>query len=188
MDYQHDLEQCHLALTSGKPILYPTDTIWGLGCDAKNEQAVDSVIQLKRRPEEKSLIVLLASTEALEEFTGPIEGYVLMRIQQFKEPTTVIFPKGKNLAVSILAKDGSIGIRIVKDPFCKALIELLGGPLVSTSANLSGHVTPKNFDDIDAEIISGAGFVVNHRRDDRTPKSPSRILKLLEDGTFVQLR
>lgn len=176
------------ALKNGKVILYPTDTIWGLGCDASNAEAVQKVFEIKGRQESKALIVLIEKSDNLQTYVVRVPEIAWDIVGYAEKPLTVIYPKGKNVAANLLAEDGSIGIRIVKDEFCQKLIKYLGKPIVSTSANFSGSPSPASFKDIDRELVKLADHVVDYRRDDIKAASPSTVMKLELDGEIKILR
>lgn len=175
-------------LKSGGVILYPTDTIWGLGCDASNPEAVDKILKIKNRPAEKSLIVLLDVDSKIQSYVTEVPEIAYDLIEYAENPLTIIFSGAKNLAQNVINEDGSVGIRIVKHDFCTPLIQRLRKPIVSTSANLSGEPSPKNFDDISAEIIDGVDYVVDFEQESRTSKKPSTIMKLSPGGQFEFIR
>ena len=168
-------------------ILYPTDTVWGIGCDATNEPAVQKIFRIKKREDSKSLLVLLDSPGKLERYvTVPDIAWELLEVST--SPLTIIYPGAKNLAPGLIAEDGSAGIRITGDEFCVELIKRFGKPIVSTSANISGTTTPAIFDDIQDEIISSVDYVVNWRQDDIQKRAASAIIKLEENGRFKIIR
>ena len=189
-----DLEEAVRVLRAGGVIVYPTDTVWGIGCDATNEEAVRRVYALKRRADSKSMLVLLDASGKLQgyveevpemawellECTSPLQ----LPLQGGREntesirPLTIIYPRGKNLAKSLLAEDGSVGIRITREPFSKALCERLRRPIVSTSANISGEPAAKTFRQISEEVLEQADYVCLYRRDDEEEKAPSSIIKV----------
>lgn len=175
-------------LRSGGIILYPTDTIWGIGCDASNEEAVNRVYQLKGRSESKSLIILLDTDAKLLSYVREVPEMAYDLIEFAEHPLTIIYSGAKNLAPNVINEDGSVGIRIVRHQFCGQLIQRFRKPIVSTSANVSGNPSPKNFSEIDEEIIKGVDYVVNLEQDDSTPKRPSTIMKLEPNGQFSFLR
>ena len=164
-------------LKNGEVILYPTDTVWGVGCDIFNEQAVRSIYKIKQREDSKSLIVLVSSFEMLQNYVE-FSKEIVEEINSDK-PTTIIYSEIKKIPKYLLAKDGSIAIRIVKDAFCKELINQLGKPIISTSANVSGGVTPQIFSEISKTILSDVDYVVNWRQDDKTIVLPSKIIKVI---------
>ena len=189
-----DLEEAVRVLRAGGVIVYPTDTVWGIGCDATNEGAVSRVYALKRRADSKSMLVLLDAPGKLQgyveevpemawellECTSPLQ----LPLQGGREntesirPLTIIYPRGKNLAKSLLAEDGSVGIRITQEPFSKALCERLRRPIVSTSANISGEPAAKTFHQISEAVLEQADYVCLYRRDDEEEKAPSSIIKV----------
>jgi L-threonylcarbamoyladenylate synthase len=175
-------------LKNGGLILYPTDTIWGIGCDATNPEAVEKVFKLKGRTEEKSLIVLLDSDNKLQSYIKEVPEVAYDLIEYAENPLTIVYSGAKNLAPNAIAKDGSIGIRIVKHEFCQQLLQRFRKPLISTSANLSGNPSPATFDDIEEAILNGVDYVVNWEQDNREVKKPSTIMKLEPGGLFSFIR
>jgi len=188
MVFDDDIKACLNVLTNGGIILYPTDTVWGIGCDATNEKAVEKIYTLKKRNEEKSMIILVAKESEILKYTRQQEPVIFDYIKGIHKPTTVIYEDACNIAKNLINKDGSIGIRIVKDPFCIELIERLGKPIVSTSSNISGYPPPSYFEDIDIEIKNGVDYIVQHRQDDLTESVPSAIVKLNADGSLTIIR
>jgi len=174
-------------LRDGGTILYPTDTIWGLGCDATNEEACQKVLALKNRPEEKSFILLVDGFQLLEKYVPEFNQVCYDLADLASSPLTIIYPTSKNLAPSVLAEDGSVGIRITKDPNCIKLIRALKKPIVSTSANISGQKAPTCFDDIDPAIKQNVGAILEERLTEKMI-SPSQIIKISLDGTVKVLR
>lgn len=172
-------------LKLGKVILYPTDTVWGIGCDATNEDAVAKIYQIKQRQESKSLIVLVSSLHMLKQYVS-VSKKEKELLKNAKKPTTIIYKNPKGLAKNTLAKDQTIALRIVQDDFCRKLIKRIGKPIVSTSANVSGKPTPKSFSEIDQAILESVDYIVNLHQDSIAEKS-SAILKV-EDGKVVVLR
>ena len=192
---KEDLQEALRVLRAGGMIVYPTDTVWGIGCDATNEAAVRRIYALKQREDSKSMLVLLDSAAKLDYYVDvPETAEMLLGVESQKskeesaKPMTIIYPNARHLATNIIAEDGSIGIRITDEPFSKALCAQLKRPLVSTSANLSGHPTARFFHEIEAAILEGADYVCRYRRDDETPYEPSSIIKVNEDGTFRIIR
>jgi len=175
-------------ILSGGIILYPTDTIWGIGCDATNRESVENIYRIKQRADNKSMLVLVNGIAMLDEYLEEMPLQALEIIKQTGKPTTIIYPGARNLADNLVAPDGSIGIRITFDPFCRKLIEITGKPIVSTSANISGEQSPVAFHKIKASIREQIDYVVNWRQDETTPSTPSTIIKLEEDGTFTTIR
>jgi L-threonylcarbamoyladenylate synthase len=175
-------------IKNGGVILYPTDTIWGLGCDATNADAVEKLLKIKNRPAEKSLIVLLDVDSKLQSYVKEIPEVAYDLIEYAENPLTIIFSDAKNLAPNVINTDGSVGIRIVKHDFCTPLIQRFRKPVVSTSANISGKPSPQFFDDIDPEIIEAVDYVVDFQQEDRSIKKPSTIMKLRPSGQFEFIR
>ncbi len=188
MNYALDIDACLSILHSGKIILYPTDTIWGIGCDATNAVAVARIYALKKRIETKAMIVLVAEERDILQYIPQLDLRIFDYLKKLQTPTTVIYDRAVGLADNLLAKDGSIAIRIVQDAFCKHLIKQLGKPLVSTSANISGHPSPPFFKNIDKSIINGVDYVVQYRRDDNTIHQPSSIIKWNADNSIEVIR
>jgi L-threonylcarbamoyladenylate synthase len=188
MNFETDIEEALSVLQNGGLILYPTDTVWGIGCDATNAAAVAKIYALKKRSDEKSMIVLLADEKDIPNYVTQPNPKVFDYIKGIHKPTTFIYQNAINLAKNIISADGSIGIRITSDLFCKKLIRRFGKPLVSTSANISGYPAPAIYQDIDYEIKSGVDYIVQHRQDDVTAASPSAIVKLNADGSLTIIR
>jgi L-threonylcarbamoyladenylate synthase len=176
------------ALKAGKTILYPTDTIWGLGCDATNSSAVKKIYEIKKRDDSKALIILLDDINKLNLYVVNVPD-IAWDIVEFSEmPLTVIYPKGKNLAPELMGEDGTIAIRVTKNDFCKKLIYKLGKPLVSTSANISGMPFNGSFSDISEEIKKQVDYIADYRREEKIKATPSRIIKLGLDGEINFIR
>ena len=188
MQMDDDINECLAVLHSGGIILYPTDTVWGIGCDATNEKAVETIFSVKKRNEEKSMIILVADEKEIVTYTNDPNAVIYDYIKGVHKPTTVIYDNAKNVAANLINKDGSIAIRIVKDEFCCKLIKLFGKPIVSTSSNISGFPPASFFEDIDIEIKNGVDYVVQHRRDDLTPSVPSSVIKIGDDGKIFIIR
>ncbi len=188
MKFKNDIEAAVAVLRNGGLILYPTDTVWGIGCDPTNEEAVQKIYNLKQRNEEKSMIILVGEEKEILNYSNESTPVIFDYIKGVHKPTTVIYDKAKNLASNLVNKDGSIGIRIVKDEFCKALIQAFGKAIVSTSSNISGYPAPSYFQDIDIAIKNGVDFVVQHRQDDLTIAAPSTVVKLADDGSILVIR
>ena len=175
-------------LKSGGIILYPTDTVWGLGCDATNEEAVAKINAIKGRAADKSFIVLLNSDNQLQSYVTEIPDVAYELIEYAENPLTIIFSGAKNLAKNVINADGSVGIRVVKHVFCEQLIQRFRRPITSTSANISGQPTPQFFDEISDEIIEAVDYVVDHEQELHIPKKPSTIIKLGPSGQFEFIR
>ena len=183
-----DIIQCLKVLSAGGLILYPTDTVWGIGCDATNEEAVSRVYQLKQRNDSKALIVLIDSADHLDHYVVDVPAIARELIDVAVKPLTIIYEGAYNLAPNLLGAEDSVGIRIPNDEFCHRLCERFGKPIVSTSANVSGQPTAKIFAEIDDAIVGGVDHVVEYRRGDNTPHQPSNIILLSRDGTFKIIR
>ena len=183
-----ELTNALAALHSGGTILYPTDTVWGIGCDCTNERAVDKIFKIKKRDSSKSLVLLVDNDARLLRYvkTGPEIAWELMQYRD--KPLTIVYPEGKNVAKNMIGPDKSIAIRITSDIFCKSLIRSFDNGLVSTSANISGNASPENFSDIDEEIISAVDYVVDLRQEEKTPASPSSIIKVGLKGEIQIIR
>ena len=175
-------------LQEGGIILYPTDTIWGIGCDATNTEAVKKIYQLKQRDEAKSMIILLDTDNKLESYIQEVPSIAYDLIEYAENPLTLVIPGAKNVSPALIAEDGSLGVRIAKHDFCQQLIQRLRKPLVSTSANISGKPSPQTFDEIDQEIIDGVDYVVNLEHHNMEKKKPSTIMRLNPDGQFEFIR
>lgn len=188
MIFDDDINACIPVLKKGGLILYPTDTVWGIGADATNEEAVAKIYALKRRNETKSMIILLADENDILTYSAETHPTVFDFIKGVRKPVTVVYKNAKNLARNIINQDGSIGMRVVKSGFAKALVEKFGKPVVSTSANLSGYPPPGNFGDIDIEIKRGVDYVVQHLRDDTSIATPSTVVTVDEKGEIIILR
>ena len=188
MIFNDDIEAAVAVLRSGGLILYPTDTVWGIGCDATNEKAVEKIYALKKRNEEKSMIILVADEQNILSYTKEATPVIFDYIKGIHKPTTVIYENARNLARNLVNKDGSIAIRIVRDEFCKALINTFGKAIVSTSSNISGYPPPAVFPDIDIAIKNGVDYIVQHRQDDLNIAAPSSVVKLAEDGSIKLIR
>ena len=188
VDFENDIKNCVAALQQGGTILYPTDTVWGLGCDALNEAAVDKIFAIKQRPKEKSMIILLADARDVIQYVAAPPPDIIAIIEGFERPTTVIYQGALGFPDNVVNQDGSIAIRVTTDPFCKALIKRLRRPLISTSANISGQPTPPIYSMIDKAVIGGVNYVVKHRQDDSAIAAPSRIVKMNDDGEMEVIR
>lgn len=181
---KEDLETAVRVMKEGGIILYPTDTVWGIGCDAANEEAVRKIFALKRREDSKSMLCLLEGAGKLQGYVDvPDAAWQLLDATAPEEgldqrPLTIIYPHARNVASSLIAEDGSIGIRITDEPFSKALCERLHHPVVSTSANISGEKTARMFCEISPEIKNGVDYICRFRRNDNTPHKPSGIIKV----------
>jgi L-threonylcarbamoyladenylate synthase len=188
MTFKEDINESLIALRKGGIILYPTDTIWGLGCDPTNPAAVERIFRIKSREPGKSLLILVDGEAMLERYVNEVPEIAWELTSVSDDPLTVIYPYGKNLAPWVCSEDGSIGIRICRDEFCHDLIRRFRKPLISTSANFSGKPSPENFTDIDKTLIKAADYVVKYRQDDRRKYSSSPVIRLGADGTIKIIR
>ena len=174
-------------LKSGGVILYPTDTIWGIGCDATNVKAINKIFEIKKREKTKSVIILVENEKRLQDLVDvPEMAWEIIDLSE--KPVTIVYEKARNLPKELLAEDGSIGIRLVKDDFCRKLISKLNKPLVSTSANFSGDKSPMKFSDINPEIIDLVDFTVEENREKVSEYSGSSVIKVWNDGRIKVLR
>lgn len=183
-----DIQKALDTLRGGGLILYPTDTIWGIGCDATDQKAVEKVHQLKGRGPGKSFIVLLHDENQLSSYVEDVPEVAYQLIEYADRPMTIVYSGAKNLAANVLADDGSIGIRVVRHPFCEQLLQRFRKPILSTSANISGRPAPGNYLDIEEEIRNGVDYIVAYGRDDRQANRPSVVIKLEPGGQFSFIR
>lgn len=177
MNFEEDIEQCLKVLREGGLILYPTDTVWGIGCDATNVEAVKRIYYIKRRPEKKAMIVLVSDEREVLKYTAAPDLAVFDHLQKIKKPTTVIYDGAIGLAGNLVWEDGSIAMRICQDAFCKQLIKRFRKPIVSSSANISGEPAANIFPEISDAIISGVDYVVKYRQDDKALAEPSSVIR-----------
>ena len=187
-DFSEDIDNCLDILHKGGIILYPTDTIWGLGCDATNEAAVNRIYELKQRPQAKSMIVLVADERHVLKYVTQPDLRVFDYLKGVSKPTTVIYKGATGLAETAIAHDGTVAMRVVHDVFCKTLIKRFRKPLVSTSANISGEPAPADFDGISDTIRNGVDYIVNYRQKDVISAVPSAIISWNADGTVSTIR
>jgi len=183
-----DIEKSLEILNRGGVILYPTDTVWGIGCDATNRAAIERIYTIKQRNEARTMLTLVDGFEMLAAYVEDIPNIAVQLMQEATNPLSIIYPKAKNLAENLIANDGSIGIRIVQEPFCQQLIKEFGKPLVSTSANSSGEPTPGAFYEISEKIREAVDYIVHWRQDDRQAATASSIILLKADGNIQVLR
>jgi L-threonylcarbamoyladenylate synthase len=188
MIFEDDLKNSLRVLKAGGVILYPTDTIWGLGCDPTNSQSVEKIFAIKSRPDSKSLIIIVNDLSMLERYVKNIPATALSLVNVSDDPITIIYPEGKNLAPGVCSEDGSVGIRICRDEFCIELITRFRKPLISTSANIAGKSAPAHFGEIDNEIISKVDYTVFHKQNDRKKQKASAVIKIEKDGSLKILR
>lgn len=186
-DINSEVHKAFEIIQNGGIILYPTDTVWGIGCDATNAEAVKKIYDLKQREETKSMIVLMNGEKLMYNVFKEIPEVAWQILDLSEKPTTLILDNPRNVAANIIAEDNTLGVRIVKEPFCFKLMERMKKPLVSTSANISGQPTPKSFKEISPEIINGVDYVVNLHHEKICDK-PSTIIKLTSDSQVKIIR
>ncbi|OYD47299.1 threonylcarbamoyl-AMP synthase [Sphingobacterium cellulitidis] len=185
---KEDLNQALETLKSGGLILYPTDTIWGIGCDATNPEAVEKIFALKGRDKGKSMIILLGNDNQLVSYVREVPEVAYELLEASEKPLTIIYSNAKNLAPNAIAEDGSIGIRVVNHPFCEQLLQRFRKPIVSTSANISGEPSARNFSEISEDIIQGVDYVVKFGQQELSNGTASTIMKLDPSGKFEFIR
>ena len=183
-----DIKKACEVMAAGGIILYPTDTIWGIGCDATNEKAVQRVYELKRRADNKAMLVLMDREAKLDRYVSDVPDIAWDLISVSDKPLTIIYSSAKNLATNLLGADGSVGIRITNEEFSKKLCERFRKPLVSTSANVSGEPSPANFSEVSEVIKEGVDYIVSYRQDDMSRPNPSSIIKLDKGGVIKIIR
>ncbi len=183
-----EIDNALKVLHDGGVILYPTDTVWGLGCDATNEAAVEKINAIKGREASKSFIILLDSDAKLQSYVTEIPDVAYDLIEFTENPLTIIFSGAKNLAKNVINADGSVGIRVVKHDFCTQLLQKFRKPITSSSANISGQPTPAIFDEIDEAILTAVDYVVDWEQDLQTPRKTSTVMKLGASGQFSFIR
>lgn len=185
--FKKEIDNAITILNEGGLILYPTDTVWGIGCDATNKDAVEKIFKLKKRSDKKTMICLVSNQFMLEQYVEqvPEPAYDIMDLSE--RPVTIIYDNPKNVAVNLIAEDNTLAIRVASDQFCQQLIRKFKKPIVSTSANIAGEPTPGNFSEISELILKGVNYVVNLDRK-KTNTSPSSIIKLGNDGTVKIIR
>lgn len=188
IDYLEDIDKCIAVLENGGLILYPTDTIWGIGCDATNATAIAKIYALKQRVETNKMIVLAATERDVMQYISQLDLEVFNYLKTVQKPTTVIYQGAIGVADNIISPDGSLAIRICQDEFCKHLLKRFKKPIVSTSANISGQPAPLFFKDITLPIISGVDYIVKYRQEDKIARESSTIIKWLNDGTPETIR
>lgn len=187
-DFETDIERCLDVLEQGGTILYPTDTIWGIGCDATNAAAVEKVFTIKERPGNKSMIILVPDEKDLLRYVANPDPHIIDFLKETTKPTTVIYPNAIGIADNLIHEDGTIAIRVVQEKFCRHLLRRFRKPIVSTSANLSGDPAPKKFSEILNHIRTSVDYVVNYRQDDETEAESSALVRFGNNGEVVYLR
>lgn len=185
---EEEIKNAIEVLRKGGVILYPTDTVWGIGCDARNKDAVAKVFKIKERAEYKSMVILVCNETMINRHVKEVPEVTWELLESAEEPLTIIYPDGRMLAEKLIAADGSIGIRLVKDDFCNTLIHKFGKPLVSTSANISGEATPTSFSDIKLDILNKVDYIVNFRQEEINNIKPSSIIKVALNGEIKIIR
>ncbi|MDR1877741.1 MAG: threonylcarbamoyl-AMP synthase [Flavobacteriaceae bacterium] len=184
---QEEIRKAVEILRNGGIILYPTDTIWGIGCDATNEEAIEKIFALKQRPKSKNLILLVDSERRLQDIVDvPPLAWDLIDLSE--KPLTLIYDAPKNLPKNLISEENTIGIRLTQDKFCKNLISKLNKPLVSTSANISGEPSPENFSSISTKILEGVDYIINLRHEKNKNYAASSIIQLFPDGRITIIR
>lgn len=185
---KEDIKKAYDILTQGGLILYPTDTIWGIGCDATNPEAVRRIYELKQRTDHKAMLVLIDSPAKLNAYISEIPNIAWDLIDVTDKPLTIIYSNAKNLAFNLLGEDGSVGIRITKETFSQKLCERFRKPLVSTSANISGLPSPSSFSEVSEAIKNGVDYIVHYRQDETIRSKPSGIIKIENGGVIKVIR
>jgi L-threonylcarbamoyladenylate synthase len=188
INFTEDLRQALHVLINGGIILYPTDTIWGLGCDATNQNAVEKIYKIKKRRETKSLIILVNGFTMLERYVKNIPDAAYEILDVSDKPMTIIYPEGKNLAPAVCSEDGSVGVRICNDDFCNELITRFRKPVISTSANYSKAPSPSDFSEIEDDLIRSVDYVVKYRQTDLNKNTPSSVIKVDDNGVIKIIR
>lgn len=188
MIFTEDIKNCLDALRKEQTIIYPTDTVWGIGCDPESVSAVASIFEMKHRPDAKSMLLLAADIEMVTQYVSNISEIARRLVAEAVRPVTIIYPGAHGIAHSLIAPDGSVGFRIPKDPFCIELCRQFGKPVVSTSANISGQPTPHDYAGIDSTLLDNAGYVCRCRREQKEHVEPSDIYKISENGEIITIR
>jgi L-threonylcarbamoyladenylate synthase len=187
-DFSLDINKAIETLKSGGVILCPTDTVWGLSCDATNSKAVEKLFEIKKRPQNMSMIVLVATDATIQQYVKEVPEIAWELLDVADKPLTIVYPGAKNLAQNLIAADGSIAIRVCKDEYCNALISRYRKPLVSTSANYSGETTPLIFQEISEELIETVDYVVTYNQENTTKSQPSSVIKIGLGGEIEIIR
>jgi L-threonylcarbamoyladenylate synthase len=185
---QKEIEKSITFLKKSGIIIYPTDTIWGIGCDATNDKAVKKIYDLKRRLETKTMIVLIAHPNELELYVDEVPPIAYDLIERWEKPLTIVYDRPKNISKHLIGSDNTVAIRISKDSFSKMLIQQMGKPIVSTSANYSGETAPLFFKDIDPALLKEVDYVVNLYQNSMNEVKPSTIIRIYKDGSFEVIR
>ncbi len=185
---EDDIKQACKIMQAGGIILYPTDTIWGIGCDATNAEAVKKVYELKQREDSKSMLVLIDSSAKLQSYISEVPDIAWDLIEVSDKPLTIIYPGARNLAPNLIGEDGTVGMRMTQEAFSKKLCERMRRPIVSTSANISGKASPVQFSEISKEIKQGVDYIVKYRQEEKQKSAPSSIIKLGLSGEIKVIR
>lgn len=175
-------------LKKGGIIIYPTDTVWGIGCDATNDKAVQKIFKLKKRMDHKSMIILICQPENIQTVVEKVPTIAFDLMESWNKPLTIVYDNAKNLAKKLIGDDKTIAVRVSQNEFNKELIKELGHPIVSTSANYSGQATPVFFNEIDPMLLKSVDYVVDYERDNLTVVKPSTVIRIYKDGSFDVLR
>lgn len=183
-----EAKKCVEILRKGGVILYPTDTVWGIGCDATNPDAVKRVFDIKKRADSKAMLLLVDNADRLSRYVGTVPSVAWDLIELTTKPLTIIYDGARNLAPNLIAEDGSVGIRVTSELFSKELCYRFQKAVVSTSANISGEPAPNNFGEISQEIIDAVDYVVNYKQLEKGQAKPSSIIKLTANGTVTVIR
>lgn len=186
--FKEDVMTAVSVMRKGGVILYPTDTVWGIGCDATCQEAVSRIYSIKHRSDSKALILLVNDMSSLQNIVGCIPEESKDLVLSTERPTTVIFPNCKGVSTNLLAEDGSVGVRVTSERYSSELCRRLGGPIVSTSANISGELSPAIYKQISPDILSSVDYVAKYRQDDERMAVPSKIIKIESDGTIKIIR
>jgi len=188
MEFSEDIKEACRIMSEGGIILYPTDTIWGIGCDATNPDAVHKVYEIKKRIDSKALIVLVDSPVKVDFYVDDVPNVAWDLIELAEKPLTIIYDGARNMASNLLAEDGSVGIRVTNEQFSKQLCQRFRKAIVSTSANISGQPSPANFSEVSEEIKSAVDYIVKYKQNDLSPAKPSSIIKLGKGGVVKVIR
>ena len=183
-----EIQKTLTILRSGGTILCPTDTVWGISCDATNEAAVEKIFRIKERDPSKSMIILIDDEKWLNKFLKEVPAMAWDLVEMNKKPLTIVYESAQGLAKNAIAADGSVAIRVCRDEFCRMLIRKFGRPIVSTSANISGQNAPCNFHNIDKNVLAGVDYVVNWRQDEMADTKPSSVIKIKMNGEVEVIR
>lgn len=188
MDFEVDVQQCLTRLNEGKLILYPTDTVWGIGCDATNQHAINEIVELKQRPDKKSFVILVSDEEMLVNYAELPTEEMIDFAENSNKPVTYILQHINGIADNAVNENGSIAVRIPDDAFCQELLKIFGKPIISTSANISGAPTPSTFNEISNQVRHNVDYIVNYKQDNNSPAESSAIIMKNEEGGLVVIR